>query len=257
VPDDAWVNVDVSSPRVPIVRMHRGRGNAFSTALALEVANGVRTAMTSQARAVVLTSAAENFCVGADLQERRRLDDSGLMTTRAATVALTELLLSSEVPVVVGVHGYALGVGTELALACDLVAASADAVFGLPEGKVGIVPGGGGTQLLARRVGWGRAREMMLTGRSVPAAEAHRAGLVDRLSGQRSAEAAAVELGSEIAELNPNSVRLIREAMTGGYGAPLQQGLRLEDDAWRYAALSPDYREGLAACADRRPPSWS
>src|SRR5690349_20655251 len=130
--------------------------NAVSTALARELA--AATALAGSAagvRAVVLSSSADRaFCVGADLKERNRLSDAELVAQRSVTSAGYRGVLDLPVPAVAAVSGFALGGGFELALACDLIVADETAVVGLPEVSVGVIPGGGGTQLLTRRVGW-------------------------------------------------------------------------------------------------------
>jgi enoyl-CoA hydratase/carnithine racemase len=154
------------------------------------------------------------------------------------------------------VHGFALGGGCELALSCDLIVADETAVFGLPEVTVGLVPGCGGTQLPARRLGHGRAADLVLTGRKVDAAEAARIGLADRVVPPGRAAACARELAAQIAANSPVAVRAAKQALRLGGGLPLAAALEVEDAAWRTAALSDDRREGIAAFAARRPPAW-
>src|SRR6266480_2265539 len=129
--------------------------NAINTAMAARLAEAcAELAANPHARAVVLSGAgARAFCVGADLKERNGLDDAGLMAQREVFRAAFGGLLGLPQPVVAAVHGYALGGGCELALSCDLIVADETAVFGLPETTVGLVPGGGGTQLALRRIG--------------------------------------------------------------------------------------------------------
>src|SRR5439155_1221824 len=140
--------------------------NAISGGLADQLAGAfVAAAADPNAWVVVLAAAGDRaFCVGADLKERGQLDDRGWMRNRVLIRGLFEAIRSAPQPTIASVFGYALGGGFELALSCDLIVASEDAVLGLPEVRVGILPGGGGTQLLARRVGPGRAKEMIFTG---------------------------------------------------------------------------------------------
>ena len=132
-------------------------------------------------RAVVLAAAGRAFCVGADLKERAAMSDADFMAQRPVFRAAFGGVLALPQPVIAAVHGYALGGGCELALSCDLIVADETAVFGLPETTVGLVPGCGGTQLALRRLGPGRAADLVLTGRRIGAAEAERIGLADRL----------------------------------------------------------------------------
>ena len=133
-------------------------------------------------RAVVLSASGDRaFCVGADLKERNAMNDAQLLAQRVVFRTAFGELLGLPQPVVAAVHGFALGGGCELALSCDIIVADETAEFGLPETTVGLVPGCGGTQLSVRRLGAGRAAELVLTGRRVKAAEAERIGLADRL----------------------------------------------------------------------------
>jgi enoyl-CoA hydratase/carnithine racemase len=234
--------------------------NAISTELALALAEAVEPLATDPAvRAVVLTGAGElAFCAGADLKERAGFDDHDWFVQREAFRRGFAAVRRCPLPTVAAVFGYALGGGTELALACDLVVAAEDAVFGLPEVGLGLVPAGGGTQLLVRRVGRSVAKDLVLTGRRVDAAEAHRLGLVDRLvpAGPARAVSAARELAAEIAGNAPTAVRLAKWALDLGADLAQEAAMEVEDQAWRRAVLSDDRREGIAAWNERRAPTW-
>jgi enoyl-CoA hydratase/carnithine racemase len=136
------------------------------------------------------------------------------------------------------------------------VVAADDASLGLPEVRLGLVPAGGGTQLLVRRVGPAVAKDLVLTGRRVDAAEAARLGLVDRVVPRAELQAAARGLAAEIAANAPTAVRLAKWAIDLGGDLAREAGLEVEDEAWRRAVLSNDRREGIAAWNDRRPPAW-
>src|SRR5258707_6824714 len=157
--------------------------NALSTATLDQLAaDFTAIAADPQVRAVVLSAAGERaFCVGADLKERAAMSDAQIMAQRPTFRAAFAALLALPQPVIAAVHGYALGGGCELALSCDIIVADGTAVVGLPEATVGLVPGCGGTQLLARRVGPGRAADLIFSGRRVGADEAAAIGLADRL----------------------------------------------------------------------------
>ncbi|MGH8894263.1 MAG: enoyl-CoA hydratase/isomerase family protein, partial [Actinomycetes bacterium] len=157
--------------------------NALSTAMARDIAAATAAlAADDGVRAVVVSSASDKaFCVGADLKERNTFSDADLMAQRPHFRAAFGGILELPVPTVAAVHGFALGGGLELALSCDLIVADETAVLGLPEVTVGVIPGGGGTQLLPRRVGSSRAADLVFTGRRLDADEAERIGLVDRL----------------------------------------------------------------------------
>jgi enoyl-CoA hydratase/carnithine racemase len=157
--------------------------NALNTAILLDLARLFTALGADQAvRVVVLSGEGERaFCVGADLKERAAMSDEQIMAQRPAFRAAFGALLALPQPAIAAVHGYALGGGCELALSCDVIVAEPTAVLGLPEASVGLVPGCGGTQLLSRRVGPGRAAELIFSGRKVEADEAAAIGLADLL----------------------------------------------------------------------------
>ncbi|WP_055570507.1 enoyl-CoA hydratase/isomerase family protein, partial [Streptomyces prasinopilosus] len=157
--------------------------NAVSTGMARSLAGACAALGEDPAvRAVVLTSSHERaFCVGADLKERNSFSDADLVRQRPVARGAYTGVLELPVPTVAAVHGFALGGGFELALSCDVIVADRTAVVGLPEVSVGVIPGGGGTQLLPRRVGAARAAELIFTARRVEAVEARELGLVDEL----------------------------------------------------------------------------
>jgi enoyl-CoA hydratase/carnithine racemase len=232
--------------------------NAVSTALARDLAAATTgLAADRSVRAVVVSSSqGRAFCVGADLKERNAFSDDELRRQRDVTRAAYRGVLDLPVPVVAAVAGYALGGGCEIALACDLVVADATAVLGLPEVSVGVVPGGGGTQLLTRRLGWSRAADLVFTARRVDAQEAYRLGLVDRLVDAGSAREAALEVAETVARNSPVGVRNAKRAMRLGLDVDLATGLEVEDAAWRATAFSGDRVEGVRAFAEKRRPQW-
>ena len=235
--------------------------NAISTALATQLVAACaelgRLVRSAPLRAAVLTSTSERaFCVGADLKERNAMSDAQLLAQRQVFRTAFGGLLGLPQPVVAAVAGYALGGGCELALSCDLIVADETAVFGLPETTVGLVPGCGGTQLTTRRLGAGRAMDLVLTGRRVAAAEAGRIGLADRVVPPGTAGTAALQAASAIAANSPVAVRAAKRAIRAGWGTGLAASLEIEDAAWRTAALSADRREGIAAFNEKRDPVW-
>jgi enoyl-CoA hydratase/carnithine racemase len=232
--------------------------NALNTATLVQLtAHFTAMAADPQVRVVVLSSAAERaFCVGADLKERAAMNDAQIMAQRPVFRAAFGALLALPQPAIAAVHGYALGGGCELALSCDVIVADATSQLGLPEAGVGLVPGCGGTQLLARRIGPGRAADMIFSGRRVGADEAHAIGLADRLVPAGSARTSALELAGQIAANSPVAVRAAKQALRNGAGLNLAAALDVEDAAWRTAAGSADRREGIAAFAEKRRPVW-
>ena len=232
--------------------------NALNTVMLVRLAQTcAELAPDSGVRAIVLTATGDRaFCVGADLKERQLMTDAQWLAQRQVFRTAFGELLRLPQPVIAAVHGYALGGGCELALNCDLVVADETAQFGLPETTVGLVPGCGGTQLSMRRLGVGRAADLLLTGRRVKAAEAERIGLADRLVPAGNAGATALEMAGAIAANSPVAVRAVKRAMRQGWGVGLPAALDIEDAAWRTAALSGDRREGIAAFNEKRDPVW-
>ena len=252
------VEVEVAD-RVATVTLNRPEAlNAISTELATALAEAVEPLATDpRVRAVVLTGAGERaFCVGADLKQRASFDDHGWFVQREAFRRGFAAVRRCPLPTVAAVAGFALGGGTELAISCDLVVAATDATFGLPEVRLGLVPAGGGTQLLVRRVGRSAARDLVLTGRRVGAAEALELGLADRVVPGGEVLTAATALAAELAGNAPTAVRMAKWALEVGADLPLEAALEVEDQAWRRAVLSDDRREGIAAWIEKRDPEW-
>jgi enoyl-CoA hydratase/carnithine racemase len=232
--------------------------NAISTAMARDLLAATSAlAADRPVRAVIVSSSrAKAFCVGADLKERNSFTDDDLRRQRDTTRAAYRGVLDLPVPAIAAVEGFALGGGCEIALACDLIVADTSAVLGLPEVSVGVIPGGGGTQLLTRRIGWSRAADLVFTARRVGADEAYRLGLVDRLVDSGGAREAALDIAEAIVANSPVGLRNAKRAMRLGLDVDLATGLEVEDSAWRATAFSGDRAEGVRAFAEKRPPNW-
>jgi enoyl-CoA hydratase/carnithine racemase len=232
--------------------------NAVSTGMARSIGSACAAlAADKDARVVVLTSTHERaFCVGADLKERNSFTDADMVRQRPLTRGAYTGVLELPMPTIAAVHGFALGGGFELALSCDLIVADPTAVVGLPEVSVGVIPGGGGTQLLPRRVGAARAAELIFSARRVAAAEAHELGLVDQLVGEGRDRDEALALAERIAGNSPVGLRAAKRALRLGHGLDLRTGLEVEDAAWRAVAFSGDRAEGVAAFNEKRKPQW-
>ncbi|MCX4813381.1 enoyl-CoA hydratase-related protein [Streptomyces sp. NBC_01239] len=232
--------------------------NAVSTAMAGSIAEACAAlAADRDVRVAVVTSSHERaFCVGADLKERNSLTDAELVRQRPFARAAYTGVLELPMPTIAAVHGFALGGGFELALSCDLIVADSTAVVGLPEVSVGVIPGGGGTQLLPRRVGAARAAELIFTARRLPAPEAAELGLVDVLVEQAQDRDEALALATRIAANSPIGLRAAKRALRLGHGLDLRAGLEVEDAAWRSVAFSGDRAEGVAAFNEKRKPEW-
>ncbi|MGW6010007.1 enoyl-CoA hydratase-related protein [Streptomyces sp. NPDC055210] len=254
-----YVAVRHPAPYVAELSLDRPKAmNAVSSGMARSIAAACEAlAADRDVRVVVLTSTHERaFCVGADLKERNSLTDAELVRQRPVARAAYTGVLELPMPTVAAVHGFALGGGFELALACDLIVADGTAVVGLPEVSVGVIPGGGGTQLLPRRVGAARAAELIFTARRVAAVEARELGLVDVLVDDGEDRTEALALAARIAGNSPVGLRAAKRALRLGHGLDLRAGLEIEDAAWRSVAFSGDRVEGVAAFAEKRRPVW-
>ncbi|MDQ1604780.1 MAG: hypothetical protein QOE01_2625 [Actinomycetota bacterium] len=243
---------------VELVLDRPGSLNALSTAFAAKIAAATaELSADTGVRAVVVSSSADKaFCVGADLKERNTFTDADLEAQRPVFRAAFGGLLGLPMPAIAAVHGFALGGGFELALSCDLIVADETAVVGLPEVTVGVIPGGGGTQLLTRRIGASRAADLVFTGRRLDVDEAARLGLVDRRVPAGDDRAAALALAETIAANSPVGVRNAKQALRRGLDVDLAAGLDIEDASWRATAFSADRAEGVSAWAEKRKPDW-
>jgi len=208
--------------------------------------------------AIILRGAGDRaFCAGADLKARRDFTAEQWQAQRELFRGMFKQLRDVPQPMIAAVHGFALGGGTELAMLADFVVASDDAVFGLTEVSLGIIPGGGGTQSLPRLIGRNRAKELIFSARRVRAAEALELGLVNHVVPRAELLPKATALAEEIMKNSPFAVRQAKWAIDRGSDLPFEDGLQREHEAYMRAIGSEDRREGIAAFNDRRPPHFS
>jgi enoyl-CoA hydratase/carnithine racemase len=232
------------------------RRNAISRALAQELEAGiVRVSATRETRVVVLTGAGNKaFCAGADLKERMTMSETDVRHFLERLRVTLRLVETSDCVFIAAINGLALGGGTEIALACDLRVASSTAELGLTEVKLGIIPGGGGTQRLSRLIGPGRAKDLILTGRRVMADEAMSLGLVNRVAAPEALMATASALAESIVENAPVAVSTAKHAVDEGLALPLEDALKLEHSKYETVLKTEDRLEALAAFAEKRKP---
>src|SRR5262249_8512456 len=231
--------------------------NVLSRALVVELAQHARQAtVEDRIRAVILTGSGHRaFCAGANLKERQGWTDDDIRRWLADLHAGSREIERCAKPWIAAVNGLALGGGCELALACDLRVMDPAAQIGLTETKVGIIPGGGGTVRLARVIGAGRARDMILTARRVEAAEALQIGLANRISAAGDVVSAALALAGEIAETAPVAIAAAKASIDEAWDLPINDALEAERRHYEKVLLSEDRLEGLKAFAERRKPS--
>jgi enoyl-CoA hydratase/carnithine racemase len=207
---------------------------------------------------VILRGAGERaFCAGADLKARRDFTPADWAAQRALFRDLFAKLRSVPQPMIAAVHGFALGGGTELAMLADFVVAAEDAVFGLTEVSLGIIPGGGGTQNLPRMIGRNRAKELIFAARRIGAAEALQLGLVNHVVPRSALLSTATAIAEEIMKNSPFAVRQAKWAIDQGVDLPFEDGLEREHEAYMRAIGSQDRQEGIAAFNERRPPRFT
>lgn len=204
--------------------------NALDEGLLRRLGDVVRELSEDEGVAVVIITGAGDraFIAGADIAEMNACSREELAEIVSLGQALTRAVESAPKPVIAMVNGYALGGGCELALACDLVVAAETARFGLPEVKLGLLPGFGGTQRLPRRIGWGRARDLILTGRQVPADEALRLGLCDRVVPAADLRSTTEALAVALAAVDAGALAAAKEALRLAADEPLASGLARE-----------------------------
>ena len=210
------------------------------------------------ARAVVLTGAGEKaFCVGGDLKEREGMTDESWRAQHLIFEQGAARVLHCPVPVIAAVEGFAMGGGCELAVLSDFVVASETAVFAVPEVTRGIFPGIGGTQLLPRIIGGPAAKEMIFTGRRVPAEEAKALGLVNHLVPKGQARAKALEIAATIADNGPIAVRQAKKAINWGSETDLETAMALAIEAYNNTVTTADRLEGVRAFNEKRKPRFT
>jgi enoyl-CoA hydratase/carnithine racemase len=234
------------------------RMNAIGGAFVGELEQLVAGAASSRrTRVIVITGAGSKaFCAGADLKERRGMSEDEVRKFLERFGRIFRAMEKSPCIFIAAINGVAFGGGTELALACDLRVASPSAQLGLTEVKLGIIPGGGGTQRLPRLVGLGRAKDLILTGRSVNAPEALAIGLVDRVAPEGQLLPSALEIARTIAANAPLAVAAAKRAVNEGSELDLDRALELERQEYEVVLRSQDRLEGLRAFAERRPPQF-
>ncbi|MFC3172638.1 enoyl-CoA hydratase-related protein [Novosphingobium bradum] len=244
------------SQGVALLRLNRPEAlNALSLSLRRTLAEMInRLGNDGETRAIVITGNEKAFAAGADLVElmSRTVHDAAFREARVAWEALD----ACRVPVIAAINGFALGGGCELALHCDIVIAGEGAKFGLPEVRVGIMPGAGGTQRMLRAAGKYKTMRYALTGDQIPAAEAVAMGLASECVADEEALPHALKLAAKIAALAPIAVGSIKEVVKLGADASLDTALLLERNAFQLLFATEDRSEGIGAFLEKRKPSF-
>ena len=217
------------------------------------------TALTTDddVKVVVITGTGDRaFSAGADIREFVEPASPTQLRERRKRIDFRGAMDRCSQPIIAAINGFALGGGLELALACDIRIAADNAMLGLTEVNLAIIPGGGGTQRLPRLVGRGKGLELILTAARIDAAEALRIGLVERVVPAGEALKAAHELAATLAAKAPVALRYAKEAVTKGLELPLADGVRLENDLATLLRTTEDRLEGAKAFLEKRKPRW-
>lgn len=244
------------APGVALIRINRPEAR---NALNLEVRRLIAQHLTAygedkSVRCVILTGNEKSFAAGADIKEMANAGSIEML--QRGIHKLWRATASCPKPVIAAVNGFALGGGCEIAMCCDIIIAGESARFGQPEVKIGIIPGGGGTQRLPRAVGKYKAMRYLLTGDLFSAKEAYDMGLVSEVVPDAEVEKRAIAMAQQIAELPPLAIELTKDAVLRGMDSALEPGLALEAKSIQVLFSSEDQKEGMAAFIEKRKPNF-
>jgi enoyl-CoA hydratase/carnithine racemase len=250
------VEVSVDDFHVALLKLNRPEArNALSPEMMEEIASELeRLDPDPEVRCVVISGSDEVFAAGADIRAMAERTLPEALYHPAA--GFWRRVAAIKTPLVAAVSGYALGGGCELALSCDMIVASETALFGQPEITLGIIPGGGGTQRLARVLGKQRTMEYVLTGRRFDAGMAFQWGIVNKVVRQQDHELEAIELARTIAERPPLAVRLAKQAVIAAEETALSAGVEAERRLYEIAMATEDRVEGMTAFIEKREPKY-
>jgi enoyl-CoA hydratase len=228
--------------------------NALSADLLQELSDALdEIAKNEDIRILILTGAGEkSFVAGADITELAKFNALQGKNFAEKGQSIINKLQELPIPVIAAVNGFALGGGTEIALACDFIYASENAMFGQPEINLGLIPGFGGTQRLPRLIGKNMAKEMILTGKMIPVDEAKMMGLVNKVCTQEALMDEVMKTAKTIVSKGKVSIRAAKEAINNGMNVGLATGCTIEIDAFALCMASEDAKEGTAAFLEKR-----
>lgn len=242
--------------RVGLVTLNRPQAmNAFNTQMLTELFDALEAFdKTLEVGAMVVTGSEKVFAAGADIKEMAELSPFEMI--QQGRVELWDRIRAIKKPVIAAVSGWALGGGCEFAISCDMIIASETAKFGQPEITIGVIPGGGGTQRLARLLGKPLAMEMVLNNRTLTANEALQFGMVNRVVPAASYLDDALTFAEEIASRAPLAIRMAKEAVNAAFETTLHEGLKAEKRSFYPLFSTEDQKEGMRAFIEKRKPVW-
>ena len=244
-------------PSTALIQLNRPKElNALNTQLMQELREALQQLdRNDSVRAIILTGNDQAFAAGADI--RQMADKSAVDMLMIDQFSTWDHIRKTKKPVIAAVSGFCLGGGCELAMTCDMIIASETARFGQPEIKIGVMPGAGGTQRLARTIGKVKTMEMVLTGRFLSAEEALNLKMVNKVVPVEMYLREAVNLASEIAQMSPIAAQLAKEAVNRAFETHLDEGLQFERKNFYLCFTSEDQKEGMRAFIEKRKPNYT
>lgn len=255
----ATLLLEVADDGIAILKVNRREAmNALNPQVVIElIAAFKEIEQNENVRVVIFTGDGKAFISGADIKAMSVFTPQEARVFSKNGHTLTELMESIGKPIICAVNGYALGGGTELALACDFIYASEKAKFGLPEINLGIFPGFGGTQRMSRLIGKCQAKELMYTGRMITAQEAKELGIVNKVVPAEDLLEEAKKTASLIASKGAWSLRLAKSAIETGYDLAMANANQNEGEAFALCFSHPDQKEGMTAFIEKRKPNFT
>ena len=245
-------------PHMALLHLNRpDKYNALSSGLVRALVAALEDCQREKMRCVILTGHGRAFAAGADIAELERCDAVAAAVYIQSLQGLCRRIEHFPVPVIAAINGLAMGGGFEVALACDWLVAEEQARFALPEIKLGVIPGAGGTQRLPRLIGRNRAKEMIFLGEAITAQQALAMGVVNRVVPVGQAVATAVALAEQLAKQAPVALQAAKRVINQGLEQPLGTALELEASALAVLFGTPDQQEGMAAFVAKRKPRFT
>ncbi|MFZ6013649.1 MAG: enoyl-CoA hydratase-related protein [Bacteroidota bacterium] len=244
------------APFVSLIQLNRPKElNALNLQLMQELRDTLQQLdKNDKVRAIIITGNEQAFAAGADIKQMA--DKSAIDMLTIDQFSTWDQIRKTKKPIIAAVSGFALGGGCELAMTCDMIIASETAKFGQPEIKIGVMPGAGGTQRLTKALGKAKAMELVLTGRFLPADEAQRYGLVNKVVPVEMLLPETLQLAKEIAQMSPVAAQLAKEAVNRSFETHLDEGLYFERKNFYLAFASEDQKEGMKAFIEKRKPEY-
>ncbi|MBS3782678.1 MAG: enoyl-CoA hydratase/isomerase family protein [Candidatus Thermoplasmatota archaeon] len=241
---------------VTIIELNNPPVNAVCNELLDELDEKLDKVENDESRAVIMTGKGKAFVGGADIKEMKGMGPKEAKEFSQKGQSVFNRIENFPKPVIAAVNGFALGGGTEIAMSCDFIIASEKAQFGQPEVGLGLIPGFGGTQRLARLIGMGPAKELIFTGKRIDAEEAERLGLANHVVEADELMDFSHEIAEEISSNGPLAVRYAKSSMNEGIKVPLDEGLKIESKQFKRCFKTEDHEEGLDAFIEKREPEF-